>query len=182
MNIFVLDTQIEQCASNHCDAHCSKMILETAQLLCTALRVHGVDYGYKSFNPKHPCGLWTAASLSNYLWLRELGVQLSTELCYRYGTVHKSFEVIKEAPKTQPIPDHGLTTFAQAMPDEFKDPDAVKAYRAFYRNDKFNKGIIKYTNREPSDWLFMKFDVVMKKSKVVYTATGHSEKNEFNWK
>ena len=37
MNIFVLDYDTKVCAQMHCDKHCVKMILETAQLLvwCT---------------------------------------------------------------------------------------------------------------------------------------------------
>ena len=34
MNIFVLDYDTKTCAQMHCDKHCVKMILETAQLLC----------------------------------------------------------------------------------------------------------------------------------------------------
>ena len=29
-----------------------------------------------------------------------------------------------------------MTDFAQAMPDEYKDEDAVTAYRTYYINDK----------------------------------------------
>ncbi|SER70381.1 hypothetical protein SAMN05421690_10568 [Nitrosomonas sp. Nm51] len=38
MNIFVLDLDIKKCAQYDCDQHVSKMILESAQLLCTALK------------------------------------------------------------------------------------------------------------------------------------------------
>ena len=38
MNIFYLDTRPKESAVMHCDKHCVKMILETAQLLCTAHR------------------------------------------------------------------------------------------------------------------------------------------------
>ena len=34
------------------------------------------------------------------------------------------------------IPDGPLTPFAQAMPDQYKDADAVKAYRAYYMGEK----------------------------------------------
>ena len=35
MNIFFLDWDIDKCAKDHCDKHVVKMILETAQLLCS---------------------------------------------------------------------------------------------------------------------------------------------------
>ena len=36
MNIFILDEDIDKCAEYHVDKHVVKMILESAQLLCTA--------------------------------------------------------------------------------------------------------------------------------------------------
>ena len=35
MNIFFLDWNVDKCAKDHCDKHVVKMILETAQLLCS---------------------------------------------------------------------------------------------------------------------------------------------------
>lgn len=37
MNIFYLSEDLEECAEFHIDRHCTKMILESAQLLCMAL-------------------------------------------------------------------------------------------------------------------------------------------------
>jgi hypothetical protein len=34
------------------------------------------------------------------------------------------------------LPDIGLTTFAQAMPDEYKNDDVVQAYRDYYNGEK----------------------------------------------
>ena len=34
------------------------------------------------------------------------------------------------------VSDTSMTDFAQAMPDEYKDEDAVTAYRTYYINDK----------------------------------------------
>jgi len=39
MNIFILDTDPKLCAQYHCDAHVNKMILESAQMLATAIRM-----------------------------------------------------------------------------------------------------------------------------------------------
>jgi len=39
MNIFYLSDNYEDAAKMHCDSHCSKMIIEYAQLLSTAHRV-----------------------------------------------------------------------------------------------------------------------------------------------
>lgn len=44
MNIFVLDPNPRIAAKYHCDKHVVKMILETAQMLCTSLRKNCEDY------------------------------------------------------------------------------------------------------------------------------------------
>lgn len=47
MNIFVLDLDITTCARYHCDQHANKMILESVQILCTALNKKGFQTPYK---------------------------------------------------------------------------------------------------------------------------------------
>ncbi len=42
MNTLILDNNIEQCAQAHCDQHVGQMILERAQLLCTAPNEKGL--------------------------------------------------------------------------------------------------------------------------------------------
>lgn len=42
MNIFFLDRNIRKCAAYHCDKHVVKMILESTQLLSTALHLNGL--------------------------------------------------------------------------------------------------------------------------------------------
>lgn len=39
MNLFYLDKNLDKCAEYHVDKHVNKMILEAAQLLCTAIWV-----------------------------------------------------------------------------------------------------------------------------------------------
>lgn len=138
MNIFVLSLQIVECAMFHCDQHVIKMILESAQLLCSVVVLSGGQAGYRAVLVKHPCTLWALKSLANWKWLYSLALALNDEYKYRYNksTDHKSLEIIKEL-KDPNIPDIGLTSFAQAMPIEFKDPDPVVAYRNYYAGAKF---------------------------------------------
>ena len=58
MNIFVLDQNIEKCAKYHCDKHVIKMILESAQMLSSVVRIQGFDIGYKLTHKNHPCSIW----------------------------------------------------------------------------------------------------------------------------
>jgi hypothetical protein len=83
MNIFLLDSNIKKCAQYHCDKHVVKMILESAQILSTVLRLNGVDQGYKTTHANHPCTLWAGKSFSNWKWLRELASALNKEYRFR---------------------------------------------------------------------------------------------------
>ena len=58
LNIFVLDRDIPTCARYHADQHVVKMILESAQMLCTVINLSGGRSPYKSTHPQHPCTLW----------------------------------------------------------------------------------------------------------------------------
>lgn len=153
MNIFILDNDIEKCARYHCDQHVVKMILESVQILCTALNKKGMQTPYRSTHVKHPCVLWVEESYDNFLWLRELALALNNEYRYRYGKQedHKSIAVLAAISESE-FARKGLTEFAQAMPDEYKVPgDAVLAYRRFYRGEKM--GFARWTRRRAPSWI-----------------------------
>ena len=137
MNIFALSQNPTQCAIWHLDKHIVKMPLETAQMLCTVLNKIGIETPYKPCHVKHPCTLWAGMNRSNFSWLCDLGVALCNEYTYRYEKNHKSYDVIEYCrEKMYHLEDGGLTEFAQAMPDEYKDKDAVIAYRRYYKFGK----------------------------------------------
>jgi hypothetical protein len=152
MNIFVLDHDIERCAQAHCDRHVSKMILESVQILCTALNQKGFVAPYRSTHVRHPCVLWAGESVDNFRWLAQLARALNREFRYRYprDRDHASIAVLDEIADAD-FESRGLTEFAQAMPDEYKVPgDAVAAYRAFYRGEK--RSFATWTRRPEPDW------------------------------
>ena len=158
MNIFFLDMDVKKCAKYHVDKHVVKMILETAQLLCS---VHHVtdqvndqvndQVPYKLSHKNHPCAVWARQSLSNYLYLCELGLELGKEYTHRYGKRHKSIEVILWCILNRPnIPDIGFTQPAMAMPDEFKVDSVVESYRNYYMGAKSD--LASWKNREKPFW------------------------------
>ena len=154
MNIFFLDENPTLSAQYHVDKHVVKMILETAQLLCS---VHHVteqvteQVPYKLSHKNHPCAVWARQSLSNYLYLCELGLELGKEYTHRYGKRHKSIDVINWCIINKPnIPDIGFTTPAMAMPDEFKVDSVVESYRNYYMGDKIS--LASWKNREKPKW------------------------------
>ena len=156
MNIFLLSFNPKEAAEYHCDKHVVKMILETAQLLYSAHWMLDVgvlpETAYKLAHKNHPCSIWVRESLSNYLWLAELGHWLCEEYRFRYGNKeHKTEAHLKWLRKNPPptLKDVGITTIRLAMPDEYKLPNPVDAYRMYYRENKLKvRGIVKYTKRE----------------------------------
>jgi hypothetical protein len=151
MNIFFLDNDVRKCAQYHNDKHVVKMILETAQLLCGAHWVVGGDAPYKLSHKNHPCSIWVRESLSNYLLLCELGLELCNEYTYRYGKRHKSQEVIEWCVVNKlNITDIGLTEQPMAMPDQYKTNSVVESYRNYYIGDK--SGFASWKNREVPNW------------------------------
>lgn len=142
MNIFVLDEDPSVAAQYHADIHINKMILESAQMLCT---VYGGPY--KPTHKNHPCTRWVAESEANAYWLKALARHLNEEAKLRYGKSadHKSWDVIASLN----IRDRGvLTPWAQAMPEELRSTDAVQAYRSYYRT----KPNMRWAYTEEPDW------------------------------
>lgn len=154
MNIFLLDYDIDKCAQYHCDKHVVKMILESAQLLSSAHRMHNQDVGYRLTHKNHPCALWVRESRDNYDWLYQLTLALDDEYGFRYGKSHKSVEVVSALPIPDFLEYKGLTPFARAFgayADECnKFDDVVDAYRHYYKVAKVD--ICTWKNREMPEW------------------------------
>lgn len=110
MNIFYFDDHIETCARYHCDAHVIKMILESAQILCTVLHMNHIQAPYRPTHKSHPCVVWANRSLSNWIWLKNLAEALNQEYRYRFhhDNNHKSYDVIVSL-HPPVIPDLGFT-------------------------------------------------------------------------
>jgi len=143
---------VERCARYHCDRHVVKMILESAQIACTALNAKGFATPYRSTHAKHPCVLWAGESLDNLRWLIRLGKALNREYRYRYGSPDHASLAVLEMVSAFSFESRGLTEFAQAMPDEYKVPgDPVTAYRNYYAGEKL--GFAKWTRRRKPPWL-----------------------------
>ena len=160
MNIFVLDLDPEKAAQYHCDKHVVKMILETAQILSTVVQSHYHEpLLYRATHKNHPCVIWAGQSWWNIFWLGKLGRALCREFEFRYGKKHKSEVIINKALDASCYLEmtgdneaqENMTPFAQAMPEQYRDPDPVKAYRNYYKNEKAH--LLTYTKREKPSWL-----------------------------
>lgn len=148
MNIFVLHRDPTLAARMQCDRHVPKMVVESAQMLASAVRRHGASDSempmtqkgtpYKGGYAKHPCTLWAGDCRENFDWLLKHGTELSVEYTFRFGKVHACADPIQTlASLRKYLPKRStLSTFAQAMPDEYRQKDAVSAYRQYYKADK----------------------------------------------
>jgi hypothetical protein len=139
MNIFYLHNNPKTCAKYHTDKHVVKMILETAQILCTAHWESGSNAPYKSTHKNHPSTKWARTNKSNYKWLCELGQELCKEYTYRYDKTHKTQQHIEWLSKNIPnIPNGKFTPPTLAMPIEYKSDNHVESYRNYYIKDKIH--------------------------------------------
>jgi hypothetical protein len=135
VNIFYLDRDPSKAAKQHCDKHVVKMILETAQLLSTAIQSKGVTDPllYRSTHLNHPSSIWVRENAEQFRWACSLGINLCKEYTARYGKVHKSTEVLLAAEKYLHLfPAGEFKDPPQCMPDECKDKDTVVAYKKYY--------------------------------------------------
>jgi hypothetical protein len=149
LNIFFSDADPVIAAQNLDDKRVIKMILESAQMLCTALRENNAAHlaKYRATHKNHPSNIWARATRANYCWLLAHFKALCEEYTYRYGKVHASEALYQDLLNgAVHIPDGTLTPFANcaARSDiniNYKNmTDVVAAYRLYliarWRNDK----------------------------------------------
>ena len=142
MNIFYLDRNPYKAASYFYDKHKVKMILESAQMLCTAHHVYGNpdDVPYRQAHLNHPSTIWARESRPNYFWLYEHMIALGQEYTKRYGKIHMTIDKCRFALSFCPdgITSEQFTEPPQCMPDEYKVPGcSITAYWNYYEQDKY---------------------------------------------
>lgn len=140
MNIFVTDKDPVKAALYLDDKRLNKMILESAQMISTAVQSFGVvnPILYKATHANHPCNVWLRQSKQNYLWLHQHVCAMVVEKMIRFNQEepHKSFAVIMECEQYQELFSNvEMTPFANCS--AYKELDIVEAYRQTMR-DKWN--------------------------------------------
>lgn len=153
MNIFILDTDPVIAAKMQFDKHVVKMVLETAQILAAVHHRYG-DHSvrYKETHKNHPCTRWAGDSAQNYKWLWQHGMELCKEYTRRYKKTHACEQLFTGELVNPPegLRYSGMTNFAQAMPDEYKHADPVRAYRQYYLGAK--REIAEWRHCSPPSW------------------------------
>jgi len=146
MNIFYLNRDPVKAARLQYNKHVVKMILESAQMLCTAHHHYAdklgykVDYiPYKKAHYNHPSTIWCRQNIKQYYWLYHHMIALGDEYTKRYDKTHLTITKCGEPLKYIPngIPKGIFTEPPQCMPDKYKvEGDSIKAYWNYYINDK----------------------------------------------
>ena len=146
MNIFYLDSDPVKAAQVQYNKHVVKMILESAQMLCTAhhhytelLSQDDSYIPYKKAHYNHPSTIWCRENSEQYLWLYNHMIALGNEYTKRYNKIHltitKCADILKATPAGIP-----LGTFEeppQCMPEQYKVPGcSVTAYWNYYEQEK----------------------------------------------
>lgn len=157
MNIFALSDDPVLAARYQCDKHVVKMPLEAAQMLSSVWARYEPDHINPHYAPthrNHPCTLWAGQTTGNYEWLVRHAIELIEEHHYRYphSALHASLRVVdalREAPTG--TPSGPLAPFTQCMPDLYRRPDPVIAYRLYYLGEKMS--FARWTRRLPPYWV-----------------------------
>jgi len=141
MNIFYLHSDPAVAASYFYDKHKVKMILECAQMLCTAhIALGNENVPYKKSHLNHPSSVWVRANNENYQWLYDHMLALGKEYTKRYNKTHLTITKCKDILATPPlnIPTGNFNEPPQCMPDEYKvKDDSMSAYWNYYEQDKY---------------------------------------------
>jgi len=163
MNVFFVHDDPAKAAVMLGDKHVGKMLLESAQMLFTAVRQHGYDGGgYKSAYEGHPMTKWVAQSYDHAMWVLEHAIALAAEFEHRYGHPHKTSQMLPALSLAVHtfMPNNGWRNPPRCIPDEYKHdfdthvgPESchVASYRDYYAYDK--RHLHTYTNREVPSWL-----------------------------
>jgi len=143
MNIFYLDKCPDKAARLQYNKHVVKMILESAQMLCTAHHCYGDKWQkenvpYKQAHLNHPSTIWARRSKSTYMWLYNHMMALGNEYWLRYGKQHLSISKCSMFLSKPPVHIQGeeFVQPPQAMPDEYKDDCSIQAYWNYYIGEK----------------------------------------------
>lgn len=159
MNIFYINEDPIVAARELADDHIRKMQIESAQMLCTTFWHYGHWAPYKKAHYNHPSTKWTRQSIHHVDWLLNHGFEICSEFKKRYGKTHATENVLEWVRVNKHLLDGKIPTTEfipppQCMPEEYKLPDTIEAYKKFYIKDKIGvKGLSwKKLNNKPS-WI-----------------------------
>lgn len=165
MNIFATDLSPKRAALALDSQRVIKLILESGQMLSTAIQVEHPDYAfvnglYRMAHKNHPCSIWARETEANYLWLCDHMDHLADLYKRAYKRTHSTSrlsDALRSA--SQFIPPGELTPFANCAQNlglgvtyaHVKDP--VQAYRKYLLRRYELQGEVFYKLHTPPKWV-----------------------------
>jgi len=157
MNIFVTDSDPVVSAQNLDDKRVTKMLLESAQILCSALsNLNSWSSNlYRPTHTRHPSVLWAGRSRGNFDWLGRHGLALGAEFRTRFGHHHKSVLTLHDAIlafSRCPLDTMGMTPFENLT--TFPKLQVQLAYQEYlvWKWTEVDKKMPRWTNRQEPSW------------------------------
>lgn len=149
MNIFAFSPDPWECALWLDDVRKNKMILETAQLLSSAVAINDPSWASKVYKPTHlghPCAKWVMASRANFKWLLDYLFCLEEQFGpHKSGQLRPVFQLYYIEGW---FPSEAQTSFPNCAANadlsiSFKHiPDVHEAYR-LYINERWKRDTIR---------------------------------------
>jgi len=129
-----------------------KMIVESCQILSTAMWNNGVPAPYKPTHTNHPCVKWATESYVNFFNLAVHAEALLAEYNRRFGKIHKCENVLRDImlnANSDRFTIRANTPLPLCMPEEFiVTGDTVESYRRYYAS----KPNIRYRTADIPSW------------------------------
>jgi hypothetical protein len=129
VNIFITSKNPKTCAKVLDDKRVVKMVLESAQLLSTAMHVLKIkNPPYRSTHINHPCAIFTRKTRGNFNWVFQHFIVLCEEYQNRYGKIHRCFYLANIFKRALPfVPQGRRTPFVNCT--QYKELKVYEAYR-----------------------------------------------------
>lgn len=135
MNIFATDSDPVLAARALDDRRVGKLLVETAQILSTALDDMNSWRSnlYRPTHKNHPCVRWASRSRHNFNWLVLHGLGLADEFKYRFSRTHASRTVVLNAAEIftgVPLDGLTMTPFPNCtnLPGQYGTPQLYQRY------------------------------------------------------
>jgi hypothetical protein len=162
MNIFAVSSDPEKCARALDDSRLGKMILETAQVLCTVVNLEAGSQvaPYKNAHVHHPAVIWARGKKRNWSWLWRLGIAYGMEYIHRFGKKHASSLVIEglsfkwaDRVKRRSTPRSFYNGARhKGLGIDYTGIETHMAYKQYLIDRWQLQGNVKWTNRKPPKW------------------------------
>lgn len=156
MNIFILDKDLEKNAQYYCDQHIVKMILESAQLLCSVVLLKDGNAPYKLTHKDHPCTKWLLENETHWDFLISLVTALNNEYKKRFNhnENHKSFDIILSLTKPKYSYKAPIKKFISVTDtvEKLSLNKTILSYRKYYLK-KSKEFSMRWSNSKKPYWL-----------------------------